>query len=264
LPKRIIMSARLPIVGLPCDHRNLEGHPFDMAGEKYILAVRDGAGATPFLIPSLDPPIPAREVLASVDGLLFTGSPSNVSPSYYGGPTPRDGNIADENRDATTLPLIKAALEEGVPSFFICRGLQELNVALGGTLFQHVAEAPGRMNHSAAHLKTIAEKYGPAHRVHVEEGGLFARLSAAREFSVNSLHGQAIDRLAPGLRVEATAPDGTIEAVSMPHAKGFVLAVQWHPEWRWWENAESRVIFAAFGEAVRNHAKARAKQEAVS
>ena len=258
------MPARLPIVGLPCDHRTLEGHPFDMAGEKYILAVRDGAGATPLLIPALDPPIAPAEVLATFDGLLFTGSPSNISPSYYGGPAPREGNIADANRDATTLPLIKAALEAGVPSLFICRGLQELNVVLGGTLFQHVAEVPGRMNHSAVHLKTVAEKYAAAHPVHVEDGGMLAHLVGTSDFSVNSLHAQAIDRLAPGLIVEATAPDGTIEAVSMPRAKGFVLAVQWHPEWRWWENAQSRALFGAFGEAVRTHARARAEKEAVS
>lgn len=257
------MTSHTPIVGLPCDHRTVDGHPFDMAGEKYILAVRDGAGATPLLIPALDPPIAPDAVLGAVDGLLFTGSPSNVSPSYYGGPGPRDGNLADPNRDATTLPLIKAALAAGVPSLFICRGLQELNVALGGTLFQHVAEQPGRMDHTAESRKTVAEKYGPAHDVHVEAGGKLATIVEQTSFSINSLHAQAIDRLATGLRVDALAPDGTIEAVSMPRAKGFMLAVQWHPEWRWRENAQSRAIFGAFGEAVRAHAKSRTPKETV-
>ncbi len=242
------------VVGLPSDHRMVEGHPFDMVGEKYIVAVRDGAGALPLLIPVLEPPIPSAELLATMSGLLFTGSPSNVSPNYYGGPPPRDGNIADENRDATTLPLLTAAIAAGMPVLCICRGIQELNVALGGTLFQHVKEEPGRLDHTAVAKKTIAEKYGPAHPVTVEPGGLLERLVGKREFMVNSLHAQAIDRLASGLKVEALAPDGTIEAVSLPGAKGFLLGVQWHPEWMWHDNAESRAIFAAFGEAVRAYA----------
>lgn len=245
------MPARPPIVGLPCDHRVFGGHPFDMTGEKYIMAVRDGAGATPLLIPALENPLLPSEILASVDGLLFTGSPSNVSPSYYGGPAPREGNIADENRDATTLPLIRAAVTAGMPMLCLCRGLQELNVALGGTLFQHVKEEPGRFDHTAVNKKTIAEKYAPAHDVTVEAGGLLAKIVRERSFKVNSLHAQAIDKLAPGLKIEAHASDGTIEAVSLPAAKGFLLALQWHPEWLWRENPQSRVIFAALGEAVR-------------
>ena len=249
------MVKRPFVVGLPSDHRMVEGHPFDMVGEKYIVAVRDGAGALPLLIPVLEPPIPSAELLATMSGLLFTGSPSNVSPSYYGGLPPRDGNIADENRDATTLPLLTAAIAAGMPVLCICRGIQELNVALGGTLFQHVKEEPGRLDHTAVAKKTIAEKYGPSHPVTVEPGGLLERLVGKREFMVNSLHAQAIDRLASGLKVEALAPDGTIEAVSLPGAKGFLLGVQWHPEWMWHDNAESRAIFAAFGEAVRAYGR---------
>lgn len=250
------MSERPLIVGLPCDHRMIDGHPFDLAGEKYIVAVRDGAGALPLLVPVHDQPLAIEDVLAAVDGLLFTGSPSNVWPSHYGGPPPRDGNLADKTRDATTLPLVKAAIAAGVPTFCICRGMQELNVALGGTLFQHVAEEPGRFDHTADSRHSVAEKYGPAHSVHVEAGGQLASLIAGADFQVNSLHGQAVDRLAPGLRIEARAADGTIEAVSMPSAKGFLLAVQWHPEWRWWENPQSRALFSAFGDAVRRRADA--------
>lgn len=235
----------------------LDGHPFDIVGEKYILAVRDGARALPLLIPALGEPIPSAEVLAAVDGLLFTGSPSNVSPTYYGGPMPREGNIADANRDGTTLPLIDAAIATGMPIFCICRGMQELNVALGGTLFQHVHEVPGRLDHTAVTRKTVAEKYAPSHPVRIEEAGLLARIVRERSFPVNSLHAQAIDRLAPGLRIEASAPDGTIEAVSMPAAKGFLLGVQWHPEWEWSGNAQSRALFAAFGNALRETAASR-------
>ncbi len=258
------MSAPPPIVGLPCDHRAVDSHPFDMVGEKYIVAVRDGAGATPLLIPALDPPLPPARVLAAVDGVLFTGSPSNISPSYYGGAEPRAGNLADPVRDATTLPLIEAILAAGLPALFICRGMQELNVALGGTLFQHVSEERGRLDHTATSKKTIAEKYGPSHPVKVEDGGLLAGIVGETSFTTNSLHAQAIDRLAPGLRIEARAPDGTIEAVSMPEAKGFVLAVQWHPEWQWWDNAQSRAIFSAFGAALRQVKSARPRTETAS
>ena len=245
------MSGQRPTVGLPCDHRVMGGHPFDMAGEKYIDAVRDGAGALPLLIPSLTKPIEPEAILNVVDGLLFTGSPSNISPDYYGGPAPREGNLGDTNRDATTLPLIRAAIAAGVPVFCICRGMQELNVALGGTLFQHVGEQPGRINHSAVSKKTVEEKYAPAHPVHIEEGGMLLRVLGRETFAVNSLHAQAVDKLAPNLVVEARAPDNTVEAVSMPGAKGFVLGVQWHPEWHWEKSAQSLALFTAFGEAVR-------------
>jgi putative glutamine amidotransferase len=232
-----------------------------MVGEKYILAARDGAGATPFLIPALESPLSPDEILTAVDGLVFPGSPSNVSPERYGGQPPRAGNLADANRDATTMALIEAAVHEGVPALFICRGLQELNVALGGTLHQHVHELPGRLDHKGKARRTTAEKYALAHTVAIEPGGILEALLGRQDFAVNSLHAQAIDRLADGLRAEARAPDGTIEAVSMPGAKGFLLAVQWHPEWRWWDNAQSRILFEAFGTALREHRAARGHEE---
>ncbi len=245
------MPSRPAIVGIPCDHRKLGAHPFHIVGDKYIAAVRDGAGALPLLVPVLSPPISPSDVLASVDGLLFSGSSSNVSPRRYGGAPPREGVAQDENRDATTLPLLEAAIANGVPILCLCRGFQELNVALGGTLHQHVHEVPGRADHREDKDGDLDAQYGPAHPVHVVEGGLLARLAPAPAFVVNSLHSQGIDRLAPKLHADATAPDGTIEAVSMPAAKGFVLGVQWHPEWRWSENPVSRAVFCAFGDAVR-------------
>jgi putative glutamine amidotransferase len=244
------MSHRRPIVGIPCDHRMIGPHPFDVVGEKYIAAVRDAASALPFLIPVLPEPIPPDEILDGIDGLLFTGSPSNVSPRRYGGPAPRDGVMQDENRDATTLPLLEAAIARGVPTLCICRGFQELNVAMGGTLFQHVQEQPGRMDHREKKDDPLDVQYGPAHPLTVAEGGLLATIVAQRSFTVNSLHSQGIDRLAAALHADATAPDGTIEAVSMPGAKGFLLGLQWHPEWRWQDNDVSRAIFAAFGKAL--------------
>ncbi len=247
------MTARPPIVGIPCDHRMVGHHPFDVVGEKYIAAIRDGAGALPLLIPVLPHAIPAAEILASVDGLFFMGSPSNVAPRHYGGPAPRNGVMQDENRDATTLPLLEAAIANGTPALCVCRGFQELNVALGGSLYQHVQEVPGRFDHRENSSAPLDEQYGPIHDVTVQ-GGLLAKIVREKTFKVNSLHSQGIDRIAASLHADAIAPDGQIEAVSLPGAKGFLLAVQWHPEWRWAENPQNRAIYAAFGEAVRKAA----------
>jgi putative glutamine amidotransferase len=246
------MSKRPPIVGIPCDHRMVGKHAFHMVGEKYIAAVRDGAKALPLLVPVLPNAIPADDILASVDGLFFTGSLSNVAPRFYGGDAPRDGVLQDEFRDTTTLPLLNAAIAAGKPILAVCRGFQELNVALGGTLYQHVQEVPGRMDHREDNDAPLDVQYGPAHDVRVAEGGLLSKILNEKIFKVNSLHGQGIGRLAPGLHADAIAPDGQVEAVSMPGAKGFLFAVQWHPEWKWADNPQSRAIFAAFGEAVRD------------
>jgi putative glutamine amidotransferase len=202
-------------------------------------------------LPVLSPAIAPADILEAVDGLFFTGSPSNVSPKLYGGTPPREGVLQDEHRDATTLPLLQAAIEMGKPVFCVCRGFQELNVAMGGTLHQHVEEVPGRIDHREDKNLPLDAQYGPAHEMVVQDGGMLARLLPERRFMVNSLHSQGVDRLSPRLRSEAQAPDGTIEAVSMPDAKGFLLAVQWHPEWKWQDNPISRILFAAFGEAVR-------------
>ena len=250
------MSPRPPVVGIACDYRMIGPHPFDAVGEKYITAVRDGAGTLPLLIPVLEPAIAPEQILATVDGLFFTGSPSNVSPKHYDGAPPREGVWQDEYRDATALPLLKAAIEAGVPTFCVCRGFQELNVALGGTLFQHLQEVEGRLDHREDKHATLDVQYGPAHEVRVAEGGLLEKLVAGKSFRVNSLHSQGIDRLAQSLFAEATAPDGTIEAVSMPAARGFLLGVQWHPEWKWRENPISARLFSAFGDAVRERARA--------
>jgi putative glutamine amidotransferase len=245
------MSERPFIVGIPCDYRMVGHHPFHMVGEKYIAAVRDGAGALPLLIPVLPNSIPASEILASVDGLFFTGSPSNVSPKHYNGAAPREGVMQDEHRDATTLPLLEAAIKHGTPTLCVCRGFQELNVALGGTLYQHVHEVEGRFDHRENKEADLDTQYGPAHDVTVQSSGLLSQMVREKTFKVNSLHSQGIDRLAKGLHADAVSSDGQIEAVSMPAAKGFLFAVQWHPEWRWTENPQSRAILAAFGNAVR-------------
>jgi putative glutamine amidotransferase len=255
------MSKRLPVVGIVCDRKRLGDHAFHMVGEKYIDAVRDGSGALPLLIPVLAQPLDPAEILSTVDGLLFTGSTSNVAPNRYGGPPPRRRTLLDEARDATALPLMREAEAAGVPILCICRGFQELNVAFGGTLHQHLHEVSGFSDHRTGDTKdTLEEQYGPAHELRILPGGMFAEIApelAGRTVQVNSLHGQGVDRLAPRLRVEAEAPDGAIEAVSMPDAAGFLFGVQWHPEWRHAENPVSRPIFASFGEALRLRLKQR-------
>ena len=225
--------------------------PTHQVNDEYVTAIRDGAGALPLLIPSTDTPLAIADILKAVDGLLFTGAPSNVAPSHYDG-TPRPGTEQDPSRDAITLPLLRAAIAAGKPVLAICRGFQELNVALGGSLHQHVHEIPGRLDHREPQSASSRDvEYAPAHTVQFAADGVLARLTGQAGAMVNSLHHQGIDRLAPGLKVEATAPDSQIEAVSMPAAPGFLLAVQWHPEWRWAEDPLSRALFAAFGDALR-------------
>ena len=231
----------MPVVGLVTDRRVYDGMPVHQANDEYITAIRDGAGALPLLIPSTDAPLPVAQILAAVDGLLFTGAPSNVAPTHYGA-VARPGTELDEMRDSITLPLLVAAIAAGKPVLAICRGFQELNVALGGSLHQHLHEIAGRLDHREpqdAASRNI--EYAPAHAIVLTQDGVLA------EAMVNSLHHQGVDRLADGLAVEALAPDGQIEAVSMPDAKGFLLGVQWHPEWAVADNALSRAIFAGFG-----------------
>ena len=241
-----------PVVAIACCRRMKGDHPFHMVGEKYIDAVRHGSGAVPFLVPALQPALDPHDILQHVQGVLLTGSQSNVAPSLYGGESPREGVLQDAHRDGITIPLLRAAIEKGVPILAICRGFQELNVAMGGTLHQHVHEVPGRQDHREDQEADLDTQYGPSHDVYVRSGGLLARVTAQQVFRVNSLHHQGIDRLAPGLVVEAHAPDGQIEAVTTSAADNFVLGVQWHPEWRWGENPISRAIFAAFGAALRS------------
>jgi putative glutamine amidotransferase len=245
-----------PIVGIPCDHRIIGPHPFQAVGEKYIVAVRDGAGAIPVLLPVLEKPIDIEEILGTVDGILLTGSPSNVAPRRYGGAAPREGVLQDERRDATTLPLIKRIVARGVPLLAVCRGFQELNVAYGGTLHQHLEEVPGRFDHREDKHQPLEVQYAQVHDMNLTPGGTLEALARTRTIKVNSLHGQGVDRVGDGLEVEATAPDGTVEGLRVRDAKTFALGLQWHPEWRFWEDDVSTALFAAFGRALRAHAQA--------
>jgi len=238
-----------PVVLVPTDNRVLGKHASHLVGRKYVEAVRL-AGCLPWVVPSADAS-EVDELLAQADGVFLTGSPSNVGPAHFG-QTVRDPSLPlDPERDAWTLPLVPRALERGVPLFGICRGLQEANVALGGSLHQAVQEVAGHADHRDAPEAPLAVQYGPAHAVRVVPGGVLDRVIGEAGFSVNSLHGQGIDRLAEGARVEAVAPDGLIEAFSLPEAPGFNLCVQWHPEWQAESNPVSRRLLAAFGDACR-------------
>jgi putative glutamine amidotransferase len=234
------------IVGIPACARMVAGHLRHDTPARYAAAVLGGAGAVPIMIPPLGEPQLA--VLDRLDGLVLSGSPSNVHPDHYAGGDSHTPDLHDMERDATTLRLIPEAIRRGIPLLAICRGVQELNVALGGTLFQTVHELPGRFDHRGQG-DDIEARYAPKHLVTLS-GGL-ARMIGSTKILVNSLHRQAIDQVAPGLVVEAMAPDGTIEAVRAPDAPGWVLGVQWHPEWGYADDSASLAIFRAFGEACR-------------
>jgi putative glutamine amidotransferase len=248
------MVAR-PLIGIPADRRMLGLHPYHVVGDKYARAVLDAAGGLPLIIPALAEELGLDELLERLDGVMFTGSYSNVEPHHYSGPPSDPGTLHDPARDATTLPLIRKAVASGVPVLGICRGFQEMNVAFGGTLHQKVHEVEGRHDHREDTSLELDVQYGPAHEVVLEPGGSLQALSGQNRIQVNSLHSQGVDRLGPGLAVEARALDGLIEAFRVEHAKSFAVAVQWHPEWKAMNNPFSRALFAAFGAAARERMK---------
>ena len=243
-----------PLVIVPCCNKQIGAHPYFAVQTKYIESVLIGADCMPLILPSAGGAVDLDTVLAAADGVMLTGSPSNVHPSYFGQEVHDPSLPLDPRRDATILPLIRLALERGVPLLAICRGTQEINVALGGSLYQAVQEVPGMMDHRDDNDDPLDVQYGPAHRVTIEAGGVLKDiLGGAGEIMVISLHGQGVDQLAPGLRTEARADDGLIEAFSVVDARGFNLALQWHPEWRVAENPDSMKIFGAFGDACRRY-----------
>jgi putative glutamine amidotransferase len=244
-----------PLVLVPACNRVLGHHDFHICGRKYVNAVRL-AGALPLVVPNADVnDLPA--LLDAADGMLLTGSPSNVHASRFGEAVHDTSLPLDPERDAWTLALIPQALERGLPLFGICRGTQEANVALGGSLHQAVHEIDGHRDHRDAEDDPVDVQYGPAHEVIVEPGGVLDALVGQPRFEVNSLHAQAVNRLADGLRVEARAPDGVVEAFNLPGAPGFNLFVQWHPEWRAADNPVSMRLLGAFGRACAEYRQRR-------
>ncbi len=253
----ILNMSRLPLIGIPADRRLYGKQYFHMVGEKYIEAVAAGARAVPVLVPALGSELDLPSLLDACDGLLLTGSASNVEPHHYGGPASAPGTLHDPNRDATTLPLISQAVAAGLPVLAICRGFQEMNVAYGGTLHQRLHEVEGYRDHREDEEAPLEVQYGPAHEVRLEPGGLLRTMAGRDRLQVNSLHWQGIRDLGRDLCIEARAPDGVIEAFRVDQAPAFALALQWHPEWQFAQNPFSSALFAAFGDAARARAVSR-------
>ncbi|MGH6946824.1 MAG: gamma-glutamyl-gamma-aminobutyrate hydrolase family protein [Kiloniellales bacterium] len=246
-----------PLIGVTACVKTLGDQPFHTVGDKYVRAVATAAQGLALVIPSFGqgPLLDANDLAGRLDGLFLTGSPSNIHPSHYGTAASPEHEPHDQARDATTLPLIRAALAAGLPLFAVCRGMQELNVALGGTLFARLHELPGRRDHRRRQDPDLDVQYGPSHAVRIRPRGVLQRLLHMDELTVSSLHNQGIDRLAPGLEVEAEADDGTIEAVSVEGAAAFALGVQWHPEYKVLDDPVSVRLFQAFGDAARTRAR---------
>lgn len=247
-----------PIVAIAADTGNFDNYDWHCAKQQYLAAAMDVAGVLPLIVPAFGERIDFETLLSRVDGVLISGAKTNVHPSNFGTKPEVKFEPYDQERDSTSLPLIRTALETGVPLFAICRGIQELNVALGGSLASEIQEIQGRQDHREPDVDDADVRFATAHSVHVRQGGCLNAILGG-DVRVNSLHRQAIDSLAPGLQTEATAEDGTIEAVSVMGAKNFAIGVQWHPEYWAKSDAPSRKLFEAFGDAVRTFAAS--KQE---
>jgi putative glutamine amidotransferase len=249
---------RQPLVAVSTDVKSFENYTWHAAPQQYLEAALAQAGVFPLLVPSLGGRLDLDELLSAVDGVMVTGSKSNVHPSLYGGdPSERNGPY-DPARDATTLPLIRRAVERGVPLLAICRGIQEMNVALGGTLGTEIQEREGSLDHRAPASDDQDKRFAIRQTVSIRPGSCLAKVFGAGEIKVNSVHRQAVDRLGPKLQVEAVAEDGTVEAVSVRDARAFAVGVQWHPEYWAKSDENSARIFRAFGDAVRLHAATKA------
>ena len=251
-----------PLVGISCCTKQfgLFGMPNHAASDTYVRATDLVVGGVPVLLPANGPTADIETLLDRLDGIILTGSRSNVQPTLYDGPPHAEGTHEDPNRDGITLPLIRAAVARGVPLLAICRGFQELNVALGGSLHQRLQDLPDRIDHSTPMQPSAKVRQGKSHGIRITPNGWLHKLAGTTEIAVNSLHNQGIDRLAPGLVAEGVAPDGTIEAVRVIAAQsgpvhGFAVGVQWHPEYDWTVDSLSRRIFAQFGDMVRAYVR---------
>jgi putative glutamine amidotransferase len=251
------MHQTLPLVGLPADTYENSGFLFHSLGDKYVRALAEVSHVLPVMIPSMIDVVNLDALLDHFDGVLMTGAVSNVHPPHYGEEPTAEHEPYDHARDSMTLKLIRSVIDRGIPLFCICRGFQELNVALGGTLETELQNAHGRIDHRAPKGAEIDVRYGPKHSIAITKGSMLERIIGKSETTVNSIHRQGIKKLAPQLNAEAVAPDGIIEAVSMKGAKAFAFGTQWHPEFKAAQNPDSVKLFNAFGDAVRAHARAR-------
>ncbi len=248
---------QLPLVGLPSDTYESHGLWYHSIGDKYLRAVAEVAGCLPVMIPSMGDAIDLDQLLDRLDGIVMTGAISNVHPPHYGEAPTADHEPFDHGRDATTLNLIRKVIDRGMPLFCICRGFQELNVVMGGTLETELQRADGRLDHRAPKHEDLDVRYGPVHKIAITPGGMLEQMLGKRETMVNSIHRQGVKTIAPGLQIEAVAPDGIIEAVSVKGARNFAFGTQWHPEYKAAKNPDSVKLFEAYGEAVRRYASAK-------
>ncbi len=245
-------TPRRPVIGIITNsHLIGEDYHIHGGGRMTAEAVAQVAGCLPLLVPADPSVVPLADLLGACDGFLLTGGRPNVHPSEYGeAETPAHGDF-DRPRDGLVLPLIRACVARGQPIFGICRGFQEINVALGGTLYPEIRDLPGRMNHRMPPDGTLEEKFALRHPVCFTAGGIFAQLIGDDEAMTNTLHGQGIARVAENVVIDGVAPDGTPEALYVKDSLGFTLAVQWHPEFRTAEDPVSSALFRAFGAAAR-------------
>lgn len=249
---------RRPVVGIIGNaHLINDQYPAHAGGRMNSEAISEVSGCIPLLIPADPRLVSVEELLDVCDGFLLTGGRPNVHPNEYGeDETPAHGSF-DRARDSIALPLVRACVERGQPFFGVCRGFQEVNVALGGTLYPEIRDLPGRMNHRMPPDGTLEEKFALRHKVSLQPGGVFHTLLGAQEVMTNTLHGQGIKTAGQRIVVDGHAPDGTPEALYVDGAKGFTLSVQWHPEWQAGEDPVSRPLFEAFGAAVNAWANGR-------
>ncbi len=247
------------LIGAIADYRMIGPHGYHMAGDKYLRAMTTAIGALPVILPAMTSEIDAAALLSRLDGLLLTGGYANIEPHHYGEENQESEPLRDPQRDSASFALIKAAMDMRLPMLGICRGFQELNVALGGSLHQQVQDVDGLMDHREPQGNDLETQYGPVHPVHLTEGGLLESCAQAGTAMVNSLHAQGIKRLAPRLTTEAVAEDGLIEAYRLDDDSQFLLAVQWHPEWKVMENPFYRSTFKLFEQACLSGKKGRAE-----
>lgn len=246
------MTALRPVLGVIACNRTVGTEPAQAVMERYIRAAMEHADVAALIIPSLPDLMSAAEVAPRLDGILLTGSPSNVDPAHYadeGGEGP-----FDPGRDAIALAMVDRMIEAGRPVFGICRGFQEINVALGGTLRRDTSASEDLLAHHAPDGVSFDAMFDHLHPVHLSEGGMLARALGKTELTVNSVHFQGVGQLAPGLEVEARAPDGLVEAYSARPNGAPLVAVQWHPEWDAGRNTDSAAFFRLLGRAMRGEA----------
>jgi len=254
-------SAPRPLIGVSANameaaHRR---HLVHATAEHNIHSLMKMVDCIPVLLPPVGAAVDVAELVSRMDGFVLTGGRANVEPHHYGGPEFPDDEPIDPGRDSLVLPLIRACIAERVPVFGICRGIQEINVAMGGSLHYRIHELSGKNDHRRPRRDDVTQEeiFRLNHMVKLTPGGLFQALTGHDEMMVNSLHGQGVDRLGEGLVVEATSPDGVVEGLRYDDDAQFIVGVQWHAEWKPEEHALSGALYTAFGKAARARAARR-------